>query len=173
MIKKLLQTAFICLALGVVAQQKDRLGVPGPLKFETAEAPGEFILAKSTVDPKTRVISQEYLPKSKTEERIVVTFQPSGEPAHIFEMKGEEIKSVKNGTALDIDMNTDGNNYIIRYNYKGEKKAAERREILIGLVDAKNDAAKGSYIIEYFGGNSKHSLPLEKLYESLNIQPSY
>lgn len=173
MLKKTLQTLFIFVAISAFAQQKDRLGMPGPLKFETSASVVEFNLTKSSMNDKTRVITQEYEPKTKSGERLIVTFQPGVEAIQVWEKKAEEIKANKGGLAFDVEMNNlDDQLHSIKYSIKGDK-AAERREILIGTVMADTKAGKGSYIAEYFGGSSESYLSMDRLPEMIQIKPEY
>lgn len=173
MLKKTLQTLFIFAALTAFAQQKDRLGVPGPLKLETADATVEYKLTKSSVNPKTRVITQEYQPKSPAGDRVMVSFHPGQEAVQIWELKAEEIKGSDDKKISEIDMNSDDEGFhSIKYLYTTDKKA-ERREILIGNVNAVDAKSKGSFVIEYFGGNPDKESVVTKLPEMIQIKPEY
>ncbi len=173
MLKKTLQTLFIFAALTAFAQQKDRLGVPGPLKLETGDATVEFKLTKSSINPKTKVITQEYQPKSAAGERVVVSFHPGQEPVKIWELKAEELKGSDDKKISEIDMNSQEEGFhSIKYLYTADK-TAERREILIGNVNAVDEKSKGTYMIEFFGGNPEKESFVNKLPEMIQIKPEY
>lgn len=173
MLKKTIQTLFIFIAISAFAQQKDRLGVPGPLKMETAASVVEFQLTKSSVNAKSKVITQEYQPKSKSGERILISFYPGSEALGLWEKRAEDLKGSKDEKISEIEMNTqDDDRHSIKFMYTADK-TPERREILIGNINASEAIAKGSYVLEYFGGNAESELSLEKVPEMIQIKPQY
>ncbi|MBW8359638.1 MAG: hypothetical protein K0M63_07550 [Weeksellaceae bacterium] len=170
MFKKLIQTSFICLTIGVFAQEKDLLGVPSPMAFENAQKEVvNFEMTKSILEPKTRVIVQEYAPKSKSTERITITFQPESDPRETLKKKHEEI--MENKRAKEVEATEIGEHkFLIKYRLINDKNAAERREVFVGM--GKTETGTGTYIIEYSGGNFTQMLNLEKLPE-MNITAVY